>query len=367
MKIARSLALLGVATLACEPRTRPAIGVAIWLPDSGTVIQVLHRTLAEAFPDITLLTGADLIGVGGWPGGGEEVERAARFAAYPGIAGVVGHPSSRGSLLAAPIYAAAGVPLVVPTGTSRRLREAGPWVLRLAPDDSTEAAFLVAFAADSLGARSLTTFFDNDEYGVGLRDAVRAEAARWDITVVADLPVTGICSGRRDASVALGVPATDPPDVVVIAARTPDAVCLAQRVHARSPRTPFVAGDGVEIDATLHEVVRTAALEFYTVAFWHVGVRGPPSQDFVRRFRSTLGRDPAPGDALAYDAVLMLASAIAERGGRGRAVRDYLQSLGASRPPYEGVTGPIAFAAPRRPIYMLRVRSDAVVPVATWP
>ncbi|HKC40039.1 MAG TPA: ABC transporter substrate-binding protein, partial [Gemmatimonadales bacterium] len=165
-------------------------------PAGGTAIRIVYDSITQGDPpDI-------------------EVMRAQRLAETPNLVAVVGHGGSRGSLAAAPIYAAAGIPQIVPTSTSRLLRQAGPWAFRLAPDDSTEGALIGRFAAERLGARRVLLFFTNDEYGVGLRDGVLAELAARDVAVLDKVGVdpSSDVATLFAASLRRGIP-----DVIVVA------------------------------------------------------------------------------------------------------------------------------------------------------
>jgi branched-chain amino acid transport system substrate-binding protein len=360
-------AALALGVLGCGPHPPGAIGFAYGIPDSASLVTVLRAELSQArdprAPQLaTLPAGIIQRSPPGLPAGAVEV--AAWIVKVPGIVGAVGPADSRASLLAAPIYAEAGVPQIVPNSTSRLLRDAGPWTFTLSPDDSLEGAFIGAFIVDSLAARSATIFYDEDEYGVGLRDGVQHELDRRGRTVLAALSIRDVCSGTADASIALGVPAAAPPSVVVVATRAADAICIARRVLVRLPRMRFVAGDGVEFNAAYRQEAGAVAQAFYTVAFWDPAAPGESASTFRDRFRSVVGRDPLPTDALIYDAVMVLAEAARRNGGRRAAMRDYLRSLGRSIPPYQGVTGPImlggaGLVATARPMVMLRAAAAA--------
>ena len=58
---------------------------------------------------------------------------------------------------------------------------------------------------------------------------------------------------------------------------------------------------------------------------------------------------------LAYDAVLLLAQAMRERGAEREAIRVWVASIGRFRPPFPGLSGPIAFptGGDRAPLYVL--------------
>jgi branched-chain amino acid transport system substrate-binding protein len=294
-----------------------------------------------------------------------EVMRAQRLAQTPNLVGVVGHGGSRGSLAAAPIYAAAGIPQIIPTGTSRLLRQAGPWAFRLAPDDSTEGALIGRFTAERLGARRVLLFFTNDEYGVGLRDGVLAELAARDVAVLdkvgvdpsSDIPTLFAASLRR------GIP-----DVIVVAGRHTETGRVARAALGRVPRLRVVAGDGALLLPVLADLAGPAADSIYVVAFWLPDAPDSMSRAFVERYRRVTGHDPSPDDPMNHDALMLLAHAVREVGPHRAAVRAYLESLGGTRPPYRGITGDITFLRARKPpLVMARLRGGRVVRVAGLP
>jgi hypothetical protein len=77
------------------------------------------------------------------------------------------------------------------------------------------------------------------------------------------------------------------------------------------------------------------------------------------------GRPPEAGDALVYDAIMLLATAASNVGTRREMIRQYLEALGISRPPYPGVSGPIAFGLHQiSSVRIARVRQSGLEPVA---
>ena len=81
------------------------------------------------------------------------------------------------------------------------------------------------------------------------------------------------------------------------------------------------------------------------VTFWVPQSPDSASRAFVRAFRAIAHTDPHASQALTYDALRLLITAVQHVGTSNQAVRGYLESLGRARPPYRGVTGPIAFPA----------------------
>jgi len=343
---------------------RPAIvGTTYWDP-SPSVIDVVREE------------------VGRWPGGApaeirkpssylethaeREVDGAAQLTKLAGVVAVVGHQDSRTTLLAAPVYHEARVPLVVPTATSRAIGVASPWIFPLAPNDSQEGVFIADFATRGLGAKAIALLYDNDEYGRGLRDGVQAALTAAGTSLSAEAPIGAICEpgGGSDASLALLTPSRHPPDLLVIASRPRDAGCIVRQARRRIPALRFIAGDAVEMSDSLLAAMGAGAESTYFAAFWYSGLTDERSAAFTSAYRRIVGTAPKPGAAMHYDALMLVMQAVREVGSSPRAIRTFLTELGKSRPAYQGVTGPITFGPERRrPLYMLRVRAGAAVAV----
>jgi branched-chain amino acid transport system substrate-binding protein len=332
------------ALAACSQRNEPAvIGYAFEISGAPSVAVARDEIAAWPVrrPDVRLVFDS----VASGEPADVEVERALRLVAVPGIVGVVGHAGSRGSLAGAPVYNEAGVVHVVPTSTSRLLQRAGRWTFPLAPDDSVEGAFIAEFVTTSLGARRVSIFFANDEYGQGLRAGVRAHLASVGATILDEVPFAASSEVDLlvDASLKRGAP-----EVVVSAGRWGETGTLARLMRARVPGVRVVAGDGAMYLPNLADAAGPAVDALYVVDFWVLNPADSLHVAFVDRFRRVTGRLPLGPQAMSHDAILLLAHAVREVGSHPDAVRRYLASLGGERPPYAGVTGPIAFGPGRR-------------------
>lgn len=348
-----------------------AAGYCVSRPDSARIAYISSdSTLAElvaapaqargtwATPLLVAPARSAIIG----RGDARDVASAEAAVAAPGVAVVVGHSTSRGSLLAAPIYGEAGVPFIAPTATSRRLRDAGPWTFQLAPDDEAEGAFIARYALDSLGCRRITIYYlVADEYGIGLKNGIgRALAARSgapadEVGILDDSDFERrVAASLRHAT----------PDAVVIAARTPEAVAIARALRARRIAAPLILADGVDGGSFTRDAGSSAG-RAYAVAWWDPGTPDPASRSFIERFRRIAGRAPRQQEAMYYDALMLAAQAAHEAGGSRDGIRRWLSTLGAERPAYRGITGPISFA-PGRPTNLVMLRLDAA-PEAAGP
>ncbi|MBL8996713.1 MAG: ABC transporter substrate-binding protein [Gemmatimonadetes bacterium] len=290
-----------------------------------------------------------------------EVRRAERFVADPDVLVAIGPGGSREVLQVAPIFREAGMMQIVPTATSRALRQAGDHTFLLSPDDSLQGVFLGAFADTALGARRAAIFYVPDEYGIGLASGTAAALAARGVRLLGRTPVgatndCGTPAGRlrfRDFAEELALGGR--PDVIVLAMRTVQSGCLAAALVARFPDVGLLAGDGTYLGEPFFARAGAAASSTYVVHFWDPGGPDERSRRFAAAFEAAVGRTVRHGDAMFHDALMLAVQAIREAGQDRAAVRRYLTEVGRSRPAFDGITGPIGHGAhQKRRMLMLR-------------
>lgn len=294
----------------------------------------------------------------------EEITRAEHIVSRGGTVAVVGHLGSRGSLAAAPVYNRAGVLQIVPTGTSRLLRRAGPWTFTLAPDDSAEGSYLGRFAAEALKAHTAVIFYVPDEYGDGLRRALGVELRRRGVLLLDEVPIVAGSDLPTLVKVSL---ARTTPDVILSAVPGGQTGEIARIALPLVPHARIVAGDAAADVPELQRTAGPATDSVYFASFWLPDSNVPASRAFIQRFRARTGRAPSATDALVFDAVMLLRTAVAETAPVAGPVRRYLLELGEKRPAYSGVTGPITFRSDRPvALHMARARHGEPMRV-DWP
>lgn len=282
-------------------------------------------------------------------------EQATRFADDPSIVGVVGHAGSRDALLGAAVYNARGVPHVVPNATSGKLAESGPWTFTLVPSDSVEGAFIAHYALDSLRVSRMAVLYVGDEYGIGLRDGVRGALLRRGANLMdAAIIPSDFCFAARSLEVFTSIVKASirraRPDVIVVTTGSINGWCVADLIHAESPSTWILFGDGMDGAHTISEVSRRVVADrIRAVEFWSPGTDSLNTA-FVQRIQRVLKRAPSASEALQYDAFMLLSAAVREAGANREAIREWLESLGRTRDPWQGLTGPIAFNRSRNEI-----------------
>lgn len=354
--------LSALAVAACDRPTGAAV-IGYAFPRDG---QRAALVAAASFP-LDSTQGAIRI-VGDWDSGGTEsvveIARARRLIALPRVVGVVGHAGSRSSLITAPIYADAGIPLVVPTATSGRLWEVGEWVFPMAPNDSVEASFLCQVAVEGLGGRRIALYYVNTAYGSGLRTELRRALVRRGMAMVDEVPYVDGSDLEMLVEASLE---RSRPDVAILVGRRQEVGTLAANIHERDPSVGLLAADGAYDQlAELIAAAGAAIDSLYLTTFWMPDTTDPVQRDFIARYRIETGRDPVPFEAMRYDAVMVLAEAVRQVGPDRTAVRDWLRRLGESSPPYHGVTGDITFRrGARRNLVLVRLREGMPMAIPT--
>lgn len=294
-----------------------------------------------------------------------EIDYAEAMVALPQLIAGVGPLSSRSTLLVAPIYAERGIPLISATATTRKLRKLNPWVFPLAPDDQAEGAFMASFVLHSLRSTRITiVYLGADEYGQGLRDGVVEALQKAGVRPVDEFAV----STHSDFSRLLGASLRrSTPQAIVVAARAPETKALLRALGTTLPDVPLVLGDGASADSQSLQLGAGKWRPAYAVRWWDVARGDSASRAFVARYTALMGVRPTAFEAMHYDALMVAAQAVREVGPDPSAVRQYLAELGGKRPPYRGVTGPIAFNEGRLPnLVMTRVLDGRAMP-ATLP
>lgn len=269
----------------------------------------------------------------------ERAVRVARqLASDPDVVGVIGHLTSGATLAAAPVYG--GVEPVVaisPSASSPLLTAAGPWIFRVCPTDELHGARLAAWAFDQ-GARRVAVLYQNDAYGRGVRAEFTTAFTASGGAVVADDPYLDDLPSFGPYLERLRI--LGGADALFVAGTRAGAERILATLDSMNLRLPVLAGDGVigiESGSVLAEGM--------TVSTAYLPDRpGEENAAFVRAYAErTGGRLPDHRGAGAYDAVRLLAAAVEAVGTDRTRIRDYLAGVGTREPPFEGVTGRIAF------------------------
>ncbi len=286
---------------------------------------------------------------------------ARKLASNSAITAVIGHFNSSCSLAGKPIYKAAEILQFSPASTNPMVTKGSEWTFRNIYDDDFQGYSLAHYVYDRLHLQSVGVFYDNDDYGIGLKDAFIREANNLGIEIV------GLESFERDT-----VDFT--PQLVKIGGAKPEAIIIgglytqAGQIAAQARRMGLTAlllgADGLHsIDLIKIGGEATEGM-LITVPFL-MELGDDNTKAFVARYQAKYNEDPDSWSALSYDAVGTVLTAIERVGTNRRAVRDAVAAMDSPETGYQGVTGVSYFDAQgdtRKPVHVATIRDGAFVP-----
>ncbi len=258
----------------------------------------------------------------------------------------------------------AGIPYISLHSVAPELTGGSTWGFSMAPDFNKQAAFIARQVGS--GKRVAVIHID-DAYGRGMAAALvtALNAAGSNPAYVHRYQQ----SWDEPRMVALGHETFgEKPDALVFAGRSPSLALVIQPFREAGEEIPVIGTDLVESQATYNNPDGSLR----GVRF--VRFLNPQSQD--ERMTDLNGRyvlwvgfgEITTEGVLTYDGIHLIGEA-ARAGARTRAqVRDYLRSLGRSRPPFSGVGGLIAFGEDgqvNRSMELVEVMQRGVSVVAT--
>lgn len=286
---------------------------------------------------------------------------AQKLAADPSVYAVIGHFNSSCSLAGKPKYAEKGVLQLTPASTNVRVCKGSDWTFRNIYDDAFQGATLARYAKQVLGLSKVAIFFDNDDYGIGLKDSFLRQAKKESLFVVS------LQSYGRDTSdyrPHLSRLAQTAPEAIMIAGLYSQAGLIARQAREAGLTVPILAGDGVFSEEYL-KIGQEGAEETYISTPFLFELGGEKAREFQRRFREKYGVPPDAWAALAYDAVHIVAEAVREVGWDRQKIRDQVASRDTREEAFPGITGPTFFDANgdcRKPVQMALVRGGKILP-----
>jgi branched-chain amino acid transport system substrate-binding protein len=269
------------------------------------------------------------------------IERAQSLVAVPGMIAVVGHSNSSASLAAAPLYNSHDIVELSPTSSAEAYVEAGAYSFSLIPPDDRQGAFIARYLMRMMpdGGR-VAVLYVNDDYGRGLHGALSADLDTARYPVVVDLPHVEDDVQPEEIEETASSLAAARPDVLVWLARGAVLDRYIGAIRKVLPRVPILGSDAVGASG----VVTSGDPRWRGVRHVDfVDMDAPALRPFRRAYRARYGVEPSGACALTYDAIRLLVAGIRAGAHTGSQMRAYLASLGRERPPYQGLTGPIAF------------------------
>jgi len=271
------------------------------------------------------------------------IEVAVELRDDPRVVAVVGHVNSAATLAAATVYNSGTRPVlqISPASSSPLVTDAGEWTFRVCPSDLQHGPVLAEWAYDQLGARRAAILYVNDEYGRGVLESFGAAFEQAGGTVISRDPYLPALIDSDDALDPYLLRAIrDSLDALFIAGQATEAATIIRAARRLGYRGPVLGPDGL---TGLKEAGPIAEGTYISSAF----LPDRPStlaQRFVSEYRERYDELPDHRGAMTYDAIHLIARALAAVGPNRAALRDYIAGVGnGGSAPYDGVSGTIAF------------------------
>ena len=292
---------------------------------------------------------------------------ATKLATDPMVSAVIGHFNSICSAAGKPVYKQMGVVEFSPGSTNVDICKGSEWTFRNLYHDDYQGQSLSRYISEVLGHKSAAIFYDNDDYGSGLKNAFVTDAARAGIEIIGEEAFQR--EATLDFSAAIDKFASQGPDVIFIAGLYNEAASIVKQAREKGVDTPFIGGDGL-YSPDLIELGGEAVegLLLTTPFIVHPDIGGPPAQSFRTAFNEKFdGEDPDTWAALTYDAANQLFDVIGRVGPDRTAIRDALAATTSIETAYLGVTGRTYFDENGdclKPAYVAVVRDGEFAPAA---
>ena len=276
------------------------------------------------------------------------------------VSAVVGHLFSGMTLAAAPVYNGGDDPVVAvsPSSSSPEVTTAGDYTFRVCPSDLAHGTELAHWVRDRLHLTRGAVLYLNDEYGRGVRQTFVSEFTRLGGELesvdpyLGEQPEVGPYLDRMAHGRA--------PEFLVVAGNRSEAEEILRQAHKRKLMMPVLGGDGLEGIQDAGELAEGV----YLSSPYFPSIPSAANRRFVEAFRRKYKAPPNQPAAGTYDALYLLKDVIARAGTRRADVRRALAGVGSVTPPFEGVTGTVAFDAngvvPNQNVYIGLVQHGQV-------
>ncbi len=270
---------------------------------------------------------------------------SSRIAQNRNIVGVVGHLCSSAHLAALPSYLRHGVPVVAPTTTAVSIseqtkdRNGKTWAFRVVYRDDYQGEFLAQYVSEILGLKNIAVFYENNDYGIGLKDAFVNKAQELGLNIVGQEAYVG---GASDFTPQLTRLRGRNPDGLFISGYYPEGALIAGQAQNLGMNVTKFGADGFD-NVDYITLAGSAAENTYLTVPFLADVAEGDAIEFLENFRERFGREADWMSVNAYDAAGILLQAIAEAGPDRAKIRESIASINSPENAYQGIAGSTYF------------------------
>jgi branched-chain amino acid transport system substrate-binding protein len=265
---------------------------------------------------------------------------------------IIGAAASSVTLACAPIAERNKVVLLSAVSAAIKISDAGDYIFRIFPSNAQEGEKLVKLAK-KLEYKDAGIIYINNDFGSELAEVVKAKATDNDIKIVA---VEGYSQDATDFRTQLIKIKDKAPAAVFLLGYPKDMALVLKQAKELGIDTQFLAPDTFDAPEILESAGEAAEGVIYTLPKEDV------PESFREKFKEKYNKEPNVVNALAYDALYLIALAIEKGGYKGEGIKDALYQI----KDFPGVTGNITFDekgdAIDRPLALKTVKNGQFVP-----
>jgi branched-chain amino acid transport system substrate-binding protein len=229
-----------------------------------------------------------------------------RLISQNGVIAILGEVASGSSINGGKVAQQAGVPMITPSSTNKKVTAGRDMVSRVCFVDEFQGYVVAKFAYDQ-GMKKVAMLFDQAApYSKGLADSFKTELTGMGGEIVTSQAFT---AGDPDVSAQLQSIKTSGAQAVFLPAYYTDVGNIVNQARKLGITVPFLGGDGWD-SVKLAEIGGKAIEGSYYSNHYSFDEDRPEVQEFVKKYQAAYGSTPDGLAALGYDAALVLFDAM---------------------------------------------------------
>jgi len=254
------------------------------------------------------------------------------------VRAIIGAVASSVTLAIEPIATKNRVILFSPGSSSPKLTGISRYFFRTWPSDVFEAAALAEFVSGQLHIKKVAILYVNNDYGVGLENEFSRRFAELGGQVVA---VESYDQGASDFRTQLSKLSAASPEAIYLAGVHREMALATKQIREARLRVQILGDADYGVQELLSMAGGAAEGAIYSTPQYDPVNGTGAVRAFADAFRGKYGKYPGPFESNAYDAMMIIAKAIAQVGTDPDRMAEYIRSLHA----YQGASGTVSFAA----------------------